>query len=94
MASFILENLLLLLISTDLFIIFYFLNTCKKQYSIQFFHLQLGETLYSLIGDPNCLGGKIDILGPKALGRTIGLCVSARDDESEMENDLKNSGCL
>lgn len=64
------------------------LDTCKKQ-NIQFsFLLQIVETLYSSKGNPNCLGGKNDILGRKALVWTIGLCVDASDDdESGMENE-------
>lgn len=62
---------LLLLISTDLFITFYFLNT-YKQWSIHCsFLLQSVETLYSLKGASDCLGGKDDILGPQALSRQL-----------------------
>lgn len=58
---------LFLLISAGLFILFYFLDTCQKQSIRCSFLLQIVETLCSSIGNPNCLGGRNDILGPKAL---------------------------
>lgn len=63
MESLSLENLVVVLISTDLFIIFYFLNTCKKQ-SIQYiFPFIVRRASIFFNRDPNCLRRENDILG-------------------------------